>query len=87
MERLHAAGHDYVVTAYAARRLRLRGVSLGEVRSVLGDPASITPSTHDPHRLVFRRTARGRRLTVVIEGTSGTEPRDIVTAWGGGQDE
>ena len=81
MECIHVAGRKFVITAYAARRLARRDISIAELRAVLGAPTSLARSARDPHRLVCRRTVDGRPLAVVIEEIPGIEQWDVVTAW------
>ena len=87
MESFHAASREYLITAYAARRMALRGISVRDVVAVLGHPAIIALSGSAPHRLVCRRTVDVRRLVVVVEGTPGLEPWEVVTAWEQGHHE
>jgi len=87
VERLEIAGRTYLLTAYALRRMALRGISLAEVRAVLGRPTALQSSRHDRRRLVLSRTVRGRRLFVVIEVRTETEANwEVVTAWEREQD-
>ncbi len=81
MQWLDIASRTVGITSYAARRAALRGISKAEVESVLANPTSLAPSRDAPDRLVCKRTVRGRRLVVVIEGVPNDSWWVVVTTW------
>jgi hypothetical protein len=65
--------------------MAIRKIATDEVRAVIAAPATVRPSRHSTYRLVFRRTVRGRRIAVVVEGFPGESRWVVVTAWEEGQ--
>ncbi len=86
MEWLQVADRTLGITAYAARRMAMRAITLKEVEAVISDPTSLAPSRDSSIRLVLRRTVHGRRLVVVIEGVPEESWWVVVTTWERGQD-
>ncbi len=86
MEWLHVAGRTIGVPSYATRRMSLRKIALDEATAVITNPTTIEPSRHPSIRLVLRRSVRGRRLAVVVEGFPGESRWVVVTTWEEGQD-
>jgi hypothetical protein len=86
MEWLYIAGRRIGIPSYAERRMTTRNISTDEARAVIADPTTVKPSRHSSFRLVFRRSVRGRRIAVVVEGFPGKSHWVVVTAWEEGQD-
>jgi len=86
MEWLHVAGRTVGIPSYAARRMAIRQIAADEARAVIAAPTTLEPSRHSSFRLVFRRSIRGRRLAVVIEGFPREARWVVVTAWEERQD-
>ncbi len=85
MERILVAGRTYVITPYAERRLEARSISRAELEAVLGNPLAVVAAGDPVPRVIHRRTAAGRRLSVVVERGPTDMDWEVVTAWEVGQ--